>query len=267
MADRDKGLDLPSFERPPVSEVAIGVEFLPLPALTVVPMVELRPIWRDRYPHIEEKPALPSVPIGGLKVNFNFQIATGIPPMRIWFLSDDRTELLQVQGDRLVLNWRADFKNPYPRYRQLEPTFSANWRLFESEIRNRSLGDLQPILAEVTYVNRIELNDDESLFDVLAIFEPRPMLRHAEPQLHIGIPLVDGAGKEPRVFGQQVITAGRVSGEPGNVVHLTLATRVEVSRDDREPITTALQRAHIIGSTTFVEVTKPTMHARWGRTQ
>jgi uncharacterized protein (TIGR04255 family) len=269
MAEGNRGLALPSFERPPVVEVAIGVEFLPLPALTVVPMVELRPILRDRYPHIEEQPALPSVPVGGPRPELNFQIATGIPPLRIWFLSEDRTELLQVQGDRLVLNWRADFKNPYPRYRQLAPTFFRNWEIFEREVRDRALGELQPIVAEVTYVNRVQLEDGESLFDVLSVFESRPILRHAQPELQMGVPLVDDGGTEaePHQFGQQLITAGRVPTAKGNEVHLSIATRVEISRDTPEPITDALQRAHVIGSTTFVEITKPTMHDRWGRTQ
>lgn len=259
---------LPQFDQPPVVEVALAVEFLPLPALSAVPMVEMRPLWQDRYPLIEEQPALPSMS-ADLKSDFGFQIATGIPPVRIWFLSETRTELLQIQSDRLVLNWRkTDPLQEYPRYRRLAPRFDDNWSKFESAVKDRSLGELRPITAEVTYVNRFELNDDETFFDVLTFFAGSGGFDATEAEVRLGRPLVgDENDSEASRFGHQIVTAGRMPGGKGYEVHLTLVTRIEVAGEDLEAIQTALQRGHEIGATSFASVTKPKMHSRWGRTQ
>jgi uncharacterized protein (TIGR04255 family) len=262
MADAADGRPLPKFERPPVVEVAIGVEFLPLPNLTVVPLVELRHLWQAEYPHVEEQPAIRS--LRSATPGFNLEVATGVPPIRLWLLSEDRTELLQLQYDRLILNWRATGDTAYPHYSELEPRFLKNWSLFAKEIDAQSVGELRPIAAEITYVNRFHLGEGESLFDALSIFAVGGPLRLAEPAIQMRIELPMEQIESPS--GHQMISAGRFQRDP-NQVELTLATHVEILSQREVPIETALRRAHVIALQSFAEVTTPTMHERWGRTQ
>jgi uncharacterized protein (TIGR04255 family) len=266
MAEPVPGLDqLPRFDKPPVVEVAIGVEFLALPALTVVPLVELRSIWKDIYPHIEERPAIRSAPPGGSPFpGLNFEIGMGAPPIRIWLLNENRSELLQIQNDRLVLNWRANFGSTYPHYHQLEPKFLANWDRFKKAMADGALGELQPITAEVTYINRFALEDGETLFDALSIFAPDALLRKAEPSIQLSVDIIasDGSTK----VGEQTISASR-SRDEGYEVQLMSVTRVGFFLGEDQPIENALRRAHATAVASFANVTTAEMHQRWERTQ
>jgi uncharacterized protein (TIGR04255 family) len=266
MAEPAPGFDqLPRFDKPPVVEVAIGVEFLALPALTIVPLVELRRIWKDIYPHIEERPAIRSAPPGGSPFpGFNFEVGTGVPPIRIWLLNENRSELLQVQNDRLVLNWRANFGSTYPHYHQLEPRFLANWYRFEKAIADGELGELQPITAEVTYINRFALEDDETLFDALSIFVPDAPFGKAAPSIQLSVDIIasDGSTK----FGEQTISAAH-SRDEEKEVQLMSVTRVGFFLAEDQPIENALRRAHAIAVASFADVTTAEMHQRWERIQ
>jgi uncharacterized protein (TIGR04255 family) len=257
--------ELPRFANPPVVELAIGVEFLPLPSLSVVPLVELRPLWSQEYPRIEEQPALPSMNLGKSPIpGFNFEVGTGVPPIRIWLLNENRSELLQVQYDRLVLNWRANYGSDYPHYRELEPRFMRNWALLQSAVAERSLGELQPITAEVTYINRFTLEDGETLFDVLSVLRSNSHFEKSEPtiQLTTAIVTADESGQ----YGEQNISAAR-SRDEKREVQLMSVTRVSFFLGESDPITKALRRAHASAVTNFAQVTTGKMHQRWGRIQ
>lgn len=256
---------LPRFTNPPVVELAIGIEFLPLPSLSTVPLVELRPLWSGAYPYVEEQPVLPSRNTGKAQIpGFNLELVTGVPPIRLWLLNDNRSELLQVQNDRLVINWRANYGSVYPHYRQLEPRFVENWAILGRAVAERSLGQLQPIIAEVTYINHFALEDGETLFDALSVLNRNSPLESFEPVIQLGSPIMTADGSTQ--FGEQSIAVNR-SQDGGREVHLTSVAQVGFFRGDSDPITNALRRAHARAVTNFTEVTTDRMHQRWGRTQ
>ncbi|MBY4107540.1 TIGR04255 family protein [Rhodococcus fascians] len=252
---------LPSFAQPPVVEVAMGVEFLPLPALTVVPLVDVARTWVNDYPIVQEQPALP--PAGGPfgPAGFNFEVSAGVPPIRLWLLNRANTELIQIQGDRFILNWRRiSDSESYPRYRYLAPRFDNNWRRFANQVEAFRLGPLQPITAEVSFVNAFFLEPEETLFDVLTILSDKFQMKAAEPSIELVMKL-DGKNQYEAV-GEQTISVSRTPGEI-NRVSMTLITRVTVMNEDANPIQDALGRAHAIGVTSFAQLTTPKMHRRW----
>ena len=104
MGDAARGPALPSFERPPVVEVAVGVHFLQLPGLNTVALLRLAQMWVTRFPIVREQPASPppGLPVGPII----FQVQNALPPLRYWLLTDDESLLVQIQHDRLLLNWR-----------------------------------------------------------------------------------------------------------------------------------------------------------------
>ncbi len=52
------GTPSPSFDRPPLVEVALGVEFSPVPGFGAVELVRFADLLHDRYPLVQEYPLL-----------------------------------------------------------------------------------------------------------------------------------------------------------------------------------------------------------------
>jgi uncharacterized protein (TIGR04255 family) len=155
----------PVFDRPPVEEVAIGVYFNPIAALDSVRIGLLWERWRQRYPHAEEQPPLPPVvPESFGKPSLSQTVIFGPAAFpRIWYQSQDRDQLVQVQRDRVVHNWRRlAATQPYPHYDALRPRFEEDAADFFSFIAE--LGHEPPPIgqAEVTYVNAIPVGDSGS---------------------------------------------------------------------------------------------------------
>lgn len=76
---------------------------------------------------------------------------------RFWFSSAKGVELVQIQHDRIVLNWRAESAAAdYPRYDVLRKLFGSHVRWLSQHASKRGR-TLVPNLCEVTYVNAIDI--------------------------------------------------------------------------------------------------------------
>jgi len=153
-------VSLPDFERPPVCEVALSVQFPRLEDVTNVNLIQLwAEVFRDRFPETEEKPPLnPLVERFGppAPTELSFQVEAGPPVARYWFKSPDGTELVQVQRDRFIRNWRRlQTGMPYPRFDTLRDRFAEDLRSFIDFVDNKGMGEVEPNQCEVTYVNDI----------------------------------------------------------------------------------------------------------------
>ena len=85
------------------------------------------------------------------------------PPMpRVWFLSEANTELVQIQNDRFIHNWRkADTDAPYPRYENVRAAFLSEARTLAQFLVEEHLGELSINQCEITYVNHIDYGPAE----------------------------------------------------------------------------------------------------------
>ena len=146
---------LPGFERPPVAEVALGVQFRPLPQLRPLELGALREQWRPEYPIAQEQPPLPPATEGFAPGLPSVQFVIGSAPQtRLWFVREDQTGLLQLQPDRFVVNWRqASSTKPYPRYPSVRAEFEHRFDELAQYLRERSLGALDITQVEITYIN------------------------------------------------------------------------------------------------------------------
>lgn len=151
-----------SFESPPIAEVALSVQFEPLARLHAVHLGLLWERFRDQFPGTEEQPPLPHVieQFGGLvPTDAGLQIEfTGVPTIpRCWFLDSSGTELIQVQQDRLVVNWRrGDADEPYPQFSHVRQLFAETLDTFLAFLKENQLGALKPDQCEITYIDHIE---------------------------------------------------------------------------------------------------------------
>ncbi len=158
--------DLPSFERPPVIEVLASVQFDPPSGFNAVHFGLLWNRFRGEFPNVEQKPPLPQVverlgvvsQLQQLQVEFSTE-----PPLpRLWFISRSGDELIQVQSDRFIRNWRAvpQLWNPYPRYRNcIRPRAEADYAAFVSLLEGEGLRTVEPNQCELTYINHIVPNE------------------------------------------------------------------------------------------------------------
>lgn len=262
MVDVESGeLVLASFNNPPVVEVAMGVEFLPLPDLTMVPLVQLSAEWQSDYPVVQEQPAIPpTVDVFG-PATFDFEIQSGVPPVRLWLVSESGAELLQIQRDRFILNWRRTGPDErYPSFNHLELKFGRHWHRFLGRIEQESIGSVHALAVEVTFVNAFALSEHETLYDALTILAGPPTFIHARPSIEMLMDLGDFPGSNSA--GEQRIS---VSHDVRNPHHfsLTLITRVKIEGSSPNPIQDAMRRAHSIGVKSFEMLTTPRMHKRW----
>src|SRR2546428_11952886 len=102
--------NLHDYDDPPVVEIVLGVEFAPLEKWEI-PHFGL--FWnriQTRYPRFEINPPLAS-DVERPRLEFKQAQLPRVelvskPQVRCWFLNDANTELIQVQYDRFVHNWR-----------------------------------------------------------------------------------------------------------------------------------------------------------------
>ena len=156
---------LPEFLNPPLTEVAISVQFEPLKGL-VVPQIGL--LWQHygkKFPHVEQHSPIDPVieRLGGRSDSKlpSIQLIQGQPLPRVWFLDAEKKELLQIQQDRFIRNWRKiNNEDRYPRYEDyIRRKFTDDLSDFENFISENGIGDIKPNQCEVTYINHIETNE------------------------------------------------------------------------------------------------------------
>jgi hypothetical protein len=94
---------------------------------------------------------------------------------RYWFLTPDKTELIQFQQDRFIHNWRKviNKNNEYPRFEAVIEKFSDEARSLDSYFLDKGWGPITPTQCEVTYVNQMSLLDENG--------QERPRSFHAYP--------------------------------------------------------------------------------------
>jgi uncharacterized protein (TIGR04255 family) len=147
---------LPEFENPPLDEVAIGVQYEPIRGFHVSHMGLYWDRIRESYPYTEDQPALAQQKEPeSLSPPFGFSFALPLP--RCWFLDAAKHELIQLQSDRFLRNWRSlDGSGPYPRFGHLIEKYRREWNGFLEFLKDERLTAPTVNQCELTYVNNFE---------------------------------------------------------------------------------------------------------------
>lgn len=263
---------LPEFEHPPVIEVALSVQFDRLDVATS----QLGLVWhrfRDRFGRVEDKPELEAAferfsPTERPAPGVRFEIG-GLPRIRFWFVNEPGNELVQVQRDRFVRNWRKTDEQPdYPRYGNLRAAFLVDWSSFESFAKEEFDLPLVPNLCEVTYANMIEAKRFKRLCDVLSIvndrYTPDNLNEPESAEMQFHFTLKDENAKPWGRLHVDACTDVRVS-DNQPVVRLSLTARGNPPSQDREGMLATLDSCHEAVVRGFSSITTPEMHTAWGR--
>ncbi len=246
---------LPDFERPPLTEVALGVVFEPV-EIGAVGLAELSQRWRDEFPNVQEHTALPPLfqpaqPGPGLVVE------VGHPPLRLWMLTEAADRLVQVQRDRLVVNWRRISDGEYPRYHALRALLDRKVADLWSFFHERTVAIPLPAAVEATYVNTI---DAAGFAEFLAGTPPFPERLGQPTEASVSVVFDTPGGVQPP---QRVaLFSSRDRSVEGRYVLRVSVLGQLTAWDEWER---SMSAAHEQAVRTFAEVTTRDMHQIWGR--
>lgn len=153
---------LPDYDAPPVIETVLGVEFSPLEKWEIPHFGLFWSRVQARFPRFEVNP-----PLGSNVESAQLEFKQPTPPrvelmskpqVRCWFLNESNTELIQVQHDRFVHNWRKVAGSEiYPHYdTYIRSAFERNWKQFCEFLDTEQIGAPDVRQCEITYVNHID---------------------------------------------------------------------------------------------------------------
>lgn len=262
---------LPEYENPPVIEVVFGVQFKELQGLKAP---HIGTFWdkigKKNYPGCKEMPNLthviehynqPAPPI--LIQSFN------VPPLpRHFFIANEKDHLIQIQRDRLLLNWRKLGKETaYPRYNTLLPRFLECWDVFNSLAEELQIAPVEPDQYELTYINHIQKGEGwDSLGEIGAVFPEFKCVTEdrflPEPEGVAWRRIYRFPGETGRLYASMQQEADR---ETGNLILVLNLTARGISKDGLE---SWLHMAHEWIVRGFTDLTGPDIQEPiWKRTR
>jgi uncharacterized protein (TIGR04255 family) len=270
--------DLPDYKRPPVAEVVMAAAFR---AVEPLDTVQVGLMWRDvfseDFPETEEKAhyvvqfeRFGPPPFAEPTISFQ---AMDVPPWpRVWFLSQDGTQLMQLQRDWLARNWRRmpeHEEEEYPRYPALRARFEGDARRFVEY--GQGWGDVTFTQTELTYINHIDLDDFDigpgDLAEVLGLLAvPTNDLFLPSPEsIQLNAQYLVREGEDP--IARLYVTANpafrRSDGRP--ILVLTLSAKGRPPGTDLDAVLRYLDTVREWIVKGFTNIARPAAQEVWGR--
>jgi uncharacterized protein (TIGR04255 family) len=272
--------DLADFDSPPVTEVVLGVQFNSLERFLSPHLGVVWSEFKQEFPIVEEHPYLPPIfetfgtPAAFMIPSLNFQIVTRPEMLRVHFVNQEKTELLQVQRDRFLHNWRKVGRGDnYPRFERMIDTFESGFQKFMGVIDRERLGPVAPNQCEVSYFNQIPIPDGETIWSQLALTFPD----------RVGNSTVEGLGtpEDGRFALRYIVPAAdgsplghvAVAAEPAlradgvTIIQFTLTARGKPATANMSGVLDFLKNGRVLLNRAFKKLTSAEMQKRWGRRQ
>ena len=137
------------FKKPPLNEIVFQVAF---PEIQGFGPTHIGLFWsefRDTFPTIESAPRI------GLPGAFNIRSGV-LPDNRVWLVHKDNSQVIQIQDDRFMFNWRETGESDsYPGFDVLYPMFKT---FFAQFVKFLEVENFRPKILtgfELQYINHI----------------------------------------------------------------------------------------------------------------
>jgi uncharacterized protein (TIGR04255 family) len=257
-----------NFDNPPVVEVVCGVMF----ATSAIQAAHIGAFWeriRSEFPKVEEAPPLSAIVEQKGQAVAEFQWSSLPPARRVWLFSADGSNLIQIQPDRFLFNWKHTLgtKN-YPSYEVVIEEFE---RILQSFIQFMAeVAGIQLVFRqfEMTYVNHINKEyglDSDAESSLLIDHIRQPGARFLpEPEnfnFTTSYLLPEGAGR------LHVIAQSMNSPESDRLIRLDMVARGMASDGTDSARRKWFETAHTWITHAFADVTAPTVQDKyWKRT-
>jgi uncharacterized protein (TIGR04255 family) len=261
-----------------VDEVAVGVQFV-LPGFLPTHYGRFHERIKSEFPVVQMLPPLPpqvetfSVPQGPNElVNLQTLLGAwgGVSLPRVLFVSKDDSSLIQLQHDRLYVNWRKRGQSAYPHYDLLREQFSRIYIAFEAFIADEGLGVASPFQCDVFYVNPlppvatgVQLSFPERVFRCWNVDIGKEWPTQTEDvAFNARYRLLDEAGQP---FGRLVATMSSGAADGIEQMRFELTARGAPRALGLAGILAFHDVGHEAIVRCFAAITTPEMHKRWGR--
>lgn len=257
------------FDAPPVAEVALSIQTSPNPRVLGSHMG----VFWDRhlrleYPHAQDQtPAAPTIERFDESSRMPSMVfAMGTPVVRQWYLSADQTRLVQLQNDRLVVNWRRLLDTQeYPHYSVLREEIARLARLWQDFLGAEGLAPQPVVQAEVTYINQVTL--EASLSGAGALLRaavqpqwPPPMGEPESFQLEQRFVVQAPGDKLARMY---LALAPAMFDNSTQGLTLNLVVRGEPADTSHAGVLRWMDFAHNQIIHSFADITTEQMHDKW----
>ncbi len=258
--------ELPDFARPPLTEVVLSIQFASLVNLKGLHLGLFWRKFRKQYPDVSEQPPIQtSFETFGTpqlsRPTFQFQTLLSPPMPRYWFEKTGAPDLLQIQHDRIIHNWRmGDNAVAYPRYEKIKAKFQKECEAFSKWLDDERLGEIRPNQCEVTYTNLIDLQESDRVHADLSKLTP---LWTDEVTEKAPAKLEDVTTNSRRVYVQFQPVFRQSDLRP--MIKLEITARGQPDGEETSDAFEFLDVEHAHVVRTFAAVTSEEMHQIWGR--
>jgi uncharacterized protein (TIGR04255 family) len=245
------------FAKSPLTEVVYGVEFNALEFSSVHFGLYWQTI-KERFPH----PPLDRPPIGAIEI---FAILPSL--RRVWFESEDKKRLIQLQSNRFHYNWRKQAnEDQYPHFDEIYSNFYNEWQELQNWWLDTEQKELSPLSYELTYVNQIDkdfgwnsVEDYQKIFSFIGQNLSQIKLKPQSLNNNIDFSLGEDIGNLSVKLSQGINPKNNSSGV---VFELTATTANTASLD----ITEWFKIAHQSTVETFLDLLTNTIKEEWSLT-
>jgi uncharacterized protein (TIGR04255 family) len=270
---------LPDFDKPPVVEVYLSVQFEPLRGFDAACMHAFWQQLNSEFPNAKYQPTLAHEieQFGGSPGQLGIQqiqlLQIQEMQVRLALTSTDSARLIQIQADRFVHNWRKTTPDAnYPRYEAIRERFESHFEVFSRVLTDRGLGSPKIDQCEVSYINHIPASGAIGGFpEAPRVFRQLQDVSEADslpPLEDVGVRArytLRDARNDPFARLHTLMQPATISGPEDRVFVFTLLVRGHPS----EPtLNSALEFCDLGRSTivrAFAALTTPEMHKVWGR--
>jgi uncharacterized protein (TIGR04255 family) len=275
---RRRPAGLPDFDRPPVTEVVLSIQFAALPGLRTVHTGLYWNDIRQDYPKVSEQaPIAPAFETFGTTpmLSPTIQIQAMLAPLvpRLWFEAENGEHLVQLQQDRLLHNWRKRSSGAeYPRYELLRERFVSEVEKLSALLKKEDLGEIRPNQCEVTYINTIVFADGRNPHEGLASITPLWTGTVSEPYLPgpetTTLQTKYVLRKDEVPYGRVYITftPAYLTTDYSPAIQLEVTARGKPREESVAAALDLLDEERDVVVRAFTAVTTSSMHKQWGRT-
>jgi uncharacterized protein (TIGR04255 family) len=269
-------IHLPRFRKPPVVEVAIGVQFPDV--LNPVHLGLYYQKIKARFPKMQVVPPLPAMfetfPLSAADPAPVAPVFFDTSRPRMWFTSQDDNLLLQIQSDKLIFNWRSGAQgSPYPHFDAIQPEFAQAYDALDILAKAEKI-EITPNQCELVYVNSIlTANTGVPLSEPQKIFSLWSDTRGPEWQepledlsFNTRYQFTDESGNP---FGRlsASLAAGWAAKEASPAYQLQMIARGQPRDPSYTGVAAFHDHAHKAIVRCFAAITTPEMHKLWERYQ
>lgn len=259
------------FDRPPVVETLIGLQFAPIKNWSVLHLGLFWNAVREDYKRYEIHSPVSS----GFELRLgssgpeapSVQFQTEVP-LRAWFFDPSETRLIQIQNNAFIHNWRkTEATQKYQHYDVIRPIFEKEWLRFLSFLRDNELSEPQVWQCEVCYINHIAKGEGwESFSDLPNVLSLWSGERSTDFLPSPEVASMTAAFPMPRSLGHLHVAASPAvrQSDSKEIIQLTLTARGKPASSRLEDICAWLDVGHDWIVHGFKSITTIQMHQLWG---